>query len=87
VAGFVDALQCRNIHKKSVATEWNANDWALTTLAVAGPRHMRHKHTATGLDRLPKPSDPARGMYWVTRHPVTWAIGLWGIVHMLANGD
>lgn len=43
--------------------------------------------TAIGLDRLPKPSDPARGIYQVTRHPVMWALGLWGVVHMLANGD
>lgn len=27
------------------------------------------------------------GITRVTRHPVMWAIGLWGIAHLLANGD
>lgn len=27
------------------------------------------------------------GIIKVTRHPVMWAVGLWGIVHSLANGD
>lgn len=27
------------------------------------------------------------GIVKVTRHPVMWAIGLWGLVHMMANGD
>ena len=54
-------------------------------LLVAGT--SGYNPTATGLNRLTKPSDPAMGIYQVTRHPVMWAIGLWGIVHMLANGD
>ena len=28
-----------------------------------------------------------RGILKVTRHPVLWGIALWGITHMLANGD
>jgi Predicted membrane protein len=27
------------------------------------------------------------GIVKVTRHPVMWAIGLWGLLHLLANGD
>lgn len=27
------------------------------------------------------------GITKLTRHPVMWAIGLWGILHLLANGD
>ncbi|QNT69036.1 NnrU family protein [Defluviicoccus vanus] len=27
------------------------------------------------------------GIAKVTRHPVMWAIGIWGILHLLANGD
>jgi uncharacterized membrane protein len=27
------------------------------------------------------------GILKVTRHPMMWGIGLWGIVHLLANGD
>jgi len=36
-------------------------------------------------------SEPARarpsGIYAVTRHPVMWAIGLWALSHLAANGD
>ncbi|HVO01604.1 MAG TPA: NnrU family protein [Candidatus Cybelea sp.] len=28
-----------------------------------------------------------RGILTVTRHPVMWALGLWAILHILANGD
>lgn len=32
-------------------------------------------------------SDPARGVLRITRHPVMWGIGLWGLGHLAANGD
>src|SRR4029077_10923183 len=31
--------------------------------------------------------DPAPGILRVTRHPVMWAIGLWALSHLIANGD
>jgi len=43
--------------------------------------------TALGQDRALEGKAPARGIFRVTRHPVMWAVGLWGIVHILANGD
>ncbi|MEZ5826396.1 MAG: NnrU family protein [Geminicoccaceae bacterium] len=43
--------------------------------------------TAVGQAPDPDTAEPARGMLRVTRHPVMWAIGLWGIAHMLANPD
>ena len=32
-------------------------------------------------------ADPAPGFLKVTRHPMFWAIALWGIAHLLSNGD
>lgn len=32
-------------------------------------------------------SGAPQGIIKVTRHPVMWGIGLWGVVHILANGD
>jgi uncharacterized membrane protein len=29
----------------------------------------------------------ARGIITVTRHPILWAIGLWALSHLVANGD
>lgn len=38
---------------------------------------------AGALDR----SEPAAGVLRITRHPVMWGVGLWALVHILANGD
>lgn len=43
--------------------------------------------TAVGMERSVRADDPAPGIMRVTRHPVMWAIGLWAIGHLLANGD
>jgi len=32
-------------------------------------------------------ADPAPGILKVTRHPMLWAFGLWGLVHIPPNGD
>lgn len=32
-------------------------------------------------------ADAAPGILAVTRHPILWAIGLWALAHLLANGD
>lgn len=32
-------------------------------------------------------SDPAPGILKVTRHPIMWAIALWALSHLAANGD
>jgi uncharacterized membrane protein len=43
--------------------------------------------TAIGGGELPEQgSDMARGTLRITRHPMMWGFGLWGIVHALANG-
>lgn len=33
------------------------------------------------------PEDGPAGILKITRHPVMWAFALWGIAHLLANGD
>ncbi|MEQ8194643.1 MAG: NnrU family protein [Rhodospirillales bacterium] len=43
--------------------------------------------TAVGLERLVGEEKKPAGIIKVTRHPVMWGIGLWGIAHMAANGD
>ncbi len=43
--------------------------------------------TAVGMERSAADDDPAPGMLRVTRHPVLWAIGLWGLSHIVPNGD
>jgi uncharacterized membrane protein len=40
-----------------------------------------------GGDRSTTLTDDPAGVVKVTRHPVMWAIALWGIAHLLANGD
>jgi uncharacterized membrane protein len=43
--------------------------------------------TALGQAPDPDSAEPARGIVRVTRHPVMWAVALWAIAHVLANGD
>jgi uncharacterized membrane protein len=44
--------------------------------------------TAVGQEAMLR-DDPkvARGIITVTRHPTLWAIGLWALSHLIANGD
>ena len=38
-------------------------------------------------DCLPEGDSPAPAILSVTRHPVPWALVLWGAAHLVANGD
>ena len=40
-----------------------------------------------GGDCLPEGENPAPGILSITRHPVPWALVLWGAAHVIANGD
>ena len=56
-----------------------------TILLVAG--YSTPNPTAVGMERRAVADDPAPGVLRVTRHPVMWAIGLWGLSHLIANED
>jgi len=43
--------------------------------------------TAVGGEGRGDPAGRASGAMRVTRNPLMWGIGLWGLAHMLANGD
>ena len=43
--------------------------------------------TLVGQERRAREDDPAPGILRVTRHPVMWTLGLWGLSHLAANGD
>jgi uncharacterized membrane protein len=56
-----------------------------TILLVAG--YTTPNPTTVGMERSARADDPAPGILRVTRHPVMWAIGLWALSHLVANGD
>ena len=56
-----------------------------TILLIAG--YTTPNPTTVGMERFARADDPAPGILRVTRHPVMWAIGLWSISHLVANGD
>jgi uncharacterized membrane protein len=56
-----------------------------TFLLVAG--YTTRNPTAVGMERSARADDPAAGILRITRHPVMWAIGLWAVSHLIANGD
>ena len=54
-------------------------------LLVAG--YTTPNPTAVAMERTARSDNPAPGILCVTRHPVMWAIGLWALAHLIANGD
>jgi uncharacterized membrane protein len=54
-------------------------------LLVAG--YTTRNPTSVGMERSARADDPAPGIMRVTRHPVMWAIGLWALSHLVANGN
>lgn len=52
----------------------------VTGLATRNP-------TAVGQERRAREDNPAPGILRITRHPVMWGFGLWGLSHLVANGD
>src|SRR6185369_15728439 len=43
--------------------------------------------TSVGQERIAAADDPAPGILRVTRHPVMWSFGLWGLSHIPPTGD
>lgn len=73
---------------------WPAPEWGrslpaivmpLATLLLVGGYSQRNP-TAV-MQSVPAAGDPAPGILKITRHPVMWAIGLWALAHIPANGD
>lgn len=46
-----------------------------------------HNPTAVGQRPDPDAGEPATGITRITRHPFMWGVGLWAVLHVLANGD
>ncbi len=74
---------------------WPSPSWALylplvvmpiaSILAVAGA--TTRSVTSVGGESASEAPDPAPGILRITRHPVLWAIALWALSHLAANGD
>jgi uncharacterized membrane protein len=58
----------------------------LAVILLVGGLSTPNPTAIAGEAALERP-EPATGVLRITRHPVMWAIGLWGIAHVLANGD
>lgn len=43
--------------------------------------------TAVAAERMLARDDPARGVLRITRHPFLVGVALWGVAHLLVNGD
>lgn len=43
--------------------------------------------TSAGTDTRDVAARGPKGLTKITRHPMMWGIGLWGVSHLLANGD
>jgi uncharacterized membrane protein len=71
---------------------WAGSPWVALVLmplallllvgGLAGPNP-----TAIGQAPDPDAPEPARGVLRITRHPIMWGTGLWGLGHLAAAGD
>lgn len=43
--------------------------------------------TGVGGEKLLEDPHPVRGAATITRHPFLWGVALWGLAHIVANGD
>lgn len=43
--------------------------------------------TMVGGERAFDQTNPARGIFTITRHPMLWGVALWAGAHLIANGD
>ncbi|MFL5267059.1 MAG: NnrU family protein [Stellaceae bacterium] len=74
---------------------WERREWTALVSVVVMPfaailliaGYTTANPTAVGMERMARANDPAPGILRVTRHPVMWAIGLWAVSHLIANGD
>jgi uncharacterized membrane protein len=74
---------------------WERREWTALVSVVVMPfaailliaGYTTANPTAVGMERMARVNDPAPGILRVTRHPVMWAIGLWAVSHLIANGD
>jgi uncharacterized membrane protein len=74
---------------------WERREWTALVPVVVMPfaailliaGYTTANPTAVGMERMARANDPAPGILRVTRHPVMWAIGLWAVSHLIANGD
>jgi uncharacterized membrane protein len=74
---------------------WQRREWTALVPVVVMPfaailliaGYTTANPTAVGMERMARANDPAPGILRVTRHPVMWAIGLWAVSHLIANGD
>ena len=56
------------------------------TLAIAGV--LTPGPTYVGFESMSlKRAEPARGVLRITRHPFLWGVALWGLGHLLLNGE
>lgn len=74
---------------------WTPPVWAshVTALLVFGafllvvPGLVMPGPTTVGMEKGMQKAEPARGMMRITRHPFLWGVALWGLGHLLANGE
>jgi uncharacterized membrane protein len=43
--------------------------------------------TAVGQESVLSNDEPAKGIVRITRHPSLWGFALWGLAHIIVNGD
>lgn len=68
-------------------TRWVAFFVMMTSVFFLVVGHATPNPTAAGRELRLEHPDAVHGVLRITRHPALWGFALWGVAHLIANGD
>lgn len=66
---------------------WPAYVFVILGLSLAFAGLFTPGPTTAGFEKSVAKPEPARGVLRITRHPFLWGVALWGLGHLLVDGD
>ncbi len=66
---------------------WPAIVIGLSAIALVVTGMLTPGPTQAGFEKSLQKPEPARGILRITRHPFLWGAALWGVAHLMVNGE
>ncbi len=85
VLAYIDAPYVEYYEPPTYLRHWTLSLMMVTCIFLAASLTPKNPTLAgAGANTL---SGSPKGIFRITRHPMMWGIGLWGLTHFVANGD
>ncbi len=72
---------------RNAVLDWSAIAVMLPAMLLLVAGLTTRNPTLAGQENTLKRDSPAVGIVKLTRHPFLWSVALWGVAHLLVNGD